>query len=110
MDLLSILQQSWPELLLQLLLSQDQRNVLGSVVDLGLGLVDLVVELELDVVVSLERVRVAGEGERLRLDVELEIRLLDIGDGDGEVDEVLLGVGLVGALGPKDWWERQISS
>jgi hypothetical protein len=72
-DLLSILQEPWPELLLQLLLSQDDLNVLSGVVNLALLLVDLSVELELEVVVSLERVRVAGEGKRLGLQVKLEI-------------------------------------
>jgi hypothetical protein len=72
-DLLSILQEPWPELLLQLLLSQDDLNVLGGVVNLALLLVNLSVELELEVVVSLERVRVAGEGKRLGLQVKLEI-------------------------------------
>ena len=72
-DLLRILQEPWPELLLQLLLSQDDLNVLGGVVNLALLLVNLSVELELEVVVSLERVRVAGEGKRLGLQVKLEI-------------------------------------
>jgi hypothetical protein len=72
-DLLSILQEPWPELLLQLLLSQDDLNVFGGVVNLALLLVNLSVELELEVVVSLERVRVAGEGKRLGLQVKLEI-------------------------------------
>ena len=53
-DLLSILQEPWPELFLQLLLSQDYLNVLGGVVNLALLLVNLSVELELEVVVSLE--------------------------------------------------------
>lgn len=62
-NLRRILQQAWPELLLELLLSQDQRNVLGSVVDLGLFLDDLAPEGKLEVVVAFERVGVAGEGE-----------------------------------------------
>jgi len=72
-NLLGVLQESWPEFLLQLLLSQVKLDVLGGVVDLALLLVDLTVELELEVVISLEGVRVAGEGERLRLEVELQI-------------------------------------
>ena len=72
-NLLSILQESWPEFLFQLLLSQDYLNVLSGVVDLALLLVNLSVELELEVVVSLEGVRVAGEGERLWLQVKLKI-------------------------------------
>lgn len=72
-NLLGVLQESWPEFLLQLLLSQVKLDVLGGVVDLALLLVDLTVELELEVVISLERIRVTGEGERLRLEVELQI-------------------------------------
>ena len=72
-NLLGVLQESWPEFLLQLLLSQVKLDVLGGVVDLALLLVDLTEELELEVVISLEGVRVAGEGERLRLEVELQI-------------------------------------
>jgi hypothetical protein len=45
---------------------------------------------------------VAGELERLRLQLELELGGLDIRHGDCQVDEVLCGVSLVGALGPKD--------
>lgn len=71
MDLLGILQQAGPELLLELLLAQDHLDVLGGMVDLALGLVDLGVELERQAVVALQGVRVAGEGEGLRLEVEL---------------------------------------
>ena len=55
-DLLRILQEPWPELLLQLLLSQNQLNVFGGVVNLALLLINLGVELELDMVISLEGV------------------------------------------------------
>jgi hypothetical protein len=55
-DLLRILQEPWPELLLQFLLSQNQLNVFGGVVNLALLLINLGVELELDMVISLERV------------------------------------------------------
>ena len=77
-DLLRILKQSGPELLLELLLAQDHLDVLGGVVDLALLLVNLRVELELQVVVSLQRVGVARELERLRLQLELELGGLDI--------------------------------
>lgn len=102
-DLRRILQQSWPELILRLLLSQDQCDVLCSMVDLGLLLVDLAPEGELEVVIALEGVGVAGEGKRLRLDVELDIRLLDVGHADGQVDDVLGLVGAAGALSPKNY-------
>jgi hypothetical protein len=55
-DLLRILQEPWPELLLQFLLSQNQLNVFGGVVNLALLLINLGVELELDMVISLEGV------------------------------------------------------
>ena len=55
-DLLRVLQEPWPELLLQLLLSQNQLNVFGGVVNLALLLINLGVELELDMVISLEGV------------------------------------------------------
>jgi hypothetical protein len=55
-DLLRVLQEPWPELLLQFLLSQNQLNVFGGVVNLALLLINLGVELELDMVISLEGV------------------------------------------------------
>jgi hypothetical protein len=55
-DLLSILQEPWPEFLLELLLSQNHLDILSGVVDLALLLVNLSVELELKMVVSLEGV------------------------------------------------------
>jgi hypothetical protein len=66
-DLLVVLQQAGPELLLQLLLPQNQLDVLGRVVDLALLLVDLSKELELQLVRPLEGVRVAAEAEALWL-------------------------------------------
>jgi hypothetical protein len=94
-DLLRVLQEPWPELLLQLLLSQDDLNVLSGVVNLALLLVDLSVELELEVVVSLERVRVAGEGKSLWLEAQLQVGRFDVRYRDGEIDEVLCGIGFV---------------
>lgn len=44
------LEQSWPELLLQLLLSQNELDVLGCVVDLGRIDIDLIVEFQLNMV------------------------------------------------------------
>jgi hypothetical protein len=70
-DLLGILQQTGPELLLELLLSEDKLDVLSGVVDLALCLVNFCVELQLQEVVALEGVRVAGELERLRLELQL---------------------------------------
>jgi len=101
-NLLRILQQSWPELLLELLLPQNHLDVLGRVVDLAGRNVDLIVEIELHLVIPLERLGVTGEGERLRLQIELQLGWLDIRYGDGQVDEVLFGLGLIGSLSPED--------
>ena len=103
MEPLGLLEQPGPVLLLELLLLQLDLDVLGGVVDLALRGVDLGVELELDVVLALEGPRGAGEGQRRGLQVELDAVLGDVGDGDGEVDEVLLRLGVGGALGPEDW-------
>ena len=64
---------------------------------------DRIVKLKIQLVVLLKGVRVASEAQAVALDVELEIGRLTIWDGDSEVDEVLCGVGFVGALGPKDY-------
>jgi len=94
-DLLCILQQSWPELLSRLLLSQNHLDILGGVVDLALLWINLSVEFELDVVCPLEGLGVACEGESLWLEVELKVCGLDIRNGDGEVDQVLCWLRLV---------------
>jgi hypothetical protein len=101
-NLLSILQKSWPELFLQLLLSQNKLNGLAGVVGLALFGVNLRIELENYMVCSLEGFGVAVERERLFLNVDLEVFRLDIGDGDCEVDKVLCGFRLIGALSPED--------
>lgn len=100
--LLCVLQQSWPELLLQLLLAQDQLDVLARGVDLALRWVNLGIEVKRELVVSLEGVRVAGEREGGWLQVELKLGCLDVGYGDGQVDVVLCGIGRAGSLSPKD--------
>jgi hypothetical protein len=99
---LGLLEQARPVLLLELLLLQLDLDVLGRVVDLALGRVDLGVELEVDVVLALQGPRGAGEGERRGLEVELDAVLGDVRDRDGQVDEVLLGLRVGRALGPED--------
>lgn len=99
---LRVLEQPRPVLLLKLLLVKLHLNVLGSVVDLALGGVDLAPELELDVVLLLESGRGAGEVEAGGLEVEGEAILGHVGDRDGKVDEVLGWVGDGGSLGPED--------
>lgn len=103
MQPLGLLEQARPVLLLELLLLQLDLDVLGRVVDLALGRVDLGVELEVDVVLALQGPRGAGEGERRGLEVELDAVLGDVRDRDGQVDEVLLGLRVGRALGPEDW-------
>ncbi len=109
MHFLLALQQSWPKLLFQLLLSQDQLCALARVVDLALGDINLAPELELDVVISLEGLRVARVRDGSWLDIELEVLLLDVRHDNAEVDEVLCGIGLVGSLGPKDYLIHLVS-
>ncbi len=92
MHLRLVLQQSRPELLVELLLLQHELNVSGRVIDLGFGGLDLGVELQLHRVRRLLGLREALEAEAAGLDVELDLLLVDIWDGDGEVHMVLFGV------------------
>lgn len=102
MQLLGLLQQPWPELLLELLLPKHELDVLARVARLALLRHDLVVEGHLQVVGALERFAVAGEGQACGLEVQLQVRRWHVWDGDGEVDIVLLGVGGGRPLGPED--------
>lgn len=95
MDLLRVLEKSWPELLLGLLLPENQLDVLGGVVDLAVVDIDLGEELKLNVVRLLQAVGLAAEGEAGGLEVKLEVFGLAVWDGDGEVDVVLLCLGCV---------------
>lgn len=100
---LVFLEQAGPVLLLEVLLLELHLDVLGGVVDLAGGGVNLGKELEVDMVLALESARGTGEGESRGLDVQLDVVLGDIGDGDGEVDKVLVGVGAGRALGPENY-------
>ena len=100
---LVLLEESWPVLLLEVLLLELDLDVLGSVVDLALGRVNLGVEFELDVVLALQGARGTGEGQGGGLEVQLQVILGYVRDGDGQVDEVLGGVGVGGALSPEDY-------
>lgn len=106
LDLLRLLQQAGPVLLLKLLLAQLQLDIPGGVVDLAVLRVDLGPEVELDMVGALQRVGVAVEGQRRGLQVKLEAFLGDVRHGDGQVDKVLLGVGTGRALGPEHCFSR----
>ena len=101
-NLLGVLEEAGPVGLLELLLAQLQLDVLGGVVDLALGDIDLGEELDVEVVGPLEGIRVAGEGKALGLQVQLEVGGRDIGHADGQVDEVLGLVGLGRTLRPED--------
>jgi len=63
-NLLLVLEETGPVLLLELLLSEDQLNPTGRVVDLALLGVDLGEKVHLDVVSGLLALRVTGEFER----------------------------------------------
>lgn len=102
MDLLALLQKTWPVLLLELLLSQDHLHILSSVVDLALLWIDLSEELNLEMVSSLEGIRVTGEVEGGWLKIELEVLFWYVWNGDGKVDVVLLLINGRRALSPKD--------
>jgi hypothetical protein len=51
---------------------------------------------------SLLCVGFAGEGEFGGLEIELHVLVGDIWYGEGEIDEVLCGVAVAGALSPED--------
>ena len=102
MDLLGVLEEARPVLLLEFLLVELELNVLAGVVNLGPLGVDLGEELNVELVGLLQGLGVALEGESLGLQVQLEVGRGDVRDGDGEPDEVLLGVRGAGALSPED--------
>lgn len=73
MDLRLILEQTRPELLLELLLAKDKCDIATTVLDLGLLGVDLGEELKVDGVGDLFRCRGTLEAELCGLQVELQI-------------------------------------
>lgn len=110
METLLLLEKTGPVLFLEILLLELDLDVLGGVVDLALGGVDIGIELEVDVVLALERLGGTGEGEGVGLEVQLDVILRDVRDRDGQVDEVLAGIGGRGALSPEDCSkEHQVS-
>ena len=102
LELLSLLEQTRPVLLLELLLAQLDLDIARGVVDLAVLDVDLAVEGELEVVGCLLGVGETLEVQAIGLEVQLEVVLLHIGNDNGEVDEVLLGVRVGRALSPED--------
>lgn len=102
MQSLRLLQQTRPELFLDLLLPEHQVDAARGVVGLGVLDVDLAVQLHVDLVLYVLGRRRADEGYAGRFDVELGGGLVHVERGDGEVDDVLLGIAFVGALGPEN--------
>lgn len=109
LQLLGLLEQARPVLLLELLLAQFNLDIARGVVDLAVLDVDLAVEGELEVVGGLLGVGQTLEVQAVGLKVQLEVLLLHVRDDNGEVDEVLLGIRVGRALGPEDCWERKLS-
>lgn len=70
--------------------------------DLGLGGINLGIEVELDLVVAFEGVGVAAEGEIGGLEVDFDVGGLNIWYRDCNVEKVLLWIRLVRALCPED--------
>lgn len=100
LDLGSILQQTRPVFLLELLLAQLHLDVAGRVVNVARLHINLGVKREFDMVCALEGIRVTVEGQGSGLEVQLQVLFGYIWDGDGQVDEVLRGIGARRALGP----------
>lgn len=96
----SVLEQTRPVFLLELLLAQLHLDVTSGVMRLAVLGVDLAEEGEVEVICALQGFRVALESQGGGLEIELQVLFGYIGNGDGEVDEVLLGVGAGRALGP----------
>lgn len=108
MNLLGLLQQTGPVGIVELLLAQLQLDIAGGMVDLALGRVNLGVELELEVVGPFEGIGVTGEGQAIWLEVQLQVGSRHIGNADGQVDKVLLGIDLGGALRPENYSETTV--
>ena len=87
-----ILEQSRPEVLVELLLLQHHLDVARGVVDLGGRAGDFGVEVARAGVGGLLGVGVALEGEGGGLDVELDLLFGHVRHGDGEEDVVLFFV------------------
>lgn len=107
-DLLGFLEQAWPVGIVELLLAKLQLDIARAVVDLALSRINLGVELELEVVRLFEGVRVAGECQAGGPKVQLEVAGRHIGNANGQIDEVLLGVGLGGALRPENCSKKKM--
>lgn len=102
LELLGLLEQAGPVLLLEFLLAELQLDIARGVVDLGVLGVNLGVKLKLEVVVALESLGVTLELKGRSLQVQAELRGRHIGGSDGQVNEVLLRVGAGRALGPEN--------
>ena len=94
MHLLLCLEQSRPELLLELLLSQDHLDTSWCVVGLAVLDVDLFVEFQLDMIRRLLRLAVPGILQAIGFEIKLQRVLGDVGSHDGHENDILDRVGL----------------
>lgn len=100
MNLSRVLEQAWPILLLQLLLSQYHLDVRSCMMCLRVLRVNFTIEFELDMIGSFLGLRSSREGELGGCKVELERFWRHVGDAYCEVDVVLLSIGGRGSLRP----------
>lgn len=99
MNLLALLQEAGPELLLELLLAQNHLNSTVSVVHFAVLRVDLGIELQRGLVCdTLAGITTEGDGGGSEL--ELGLLLGDLGGLDAHVEVVALGIIGRGALSP----------
>lgn len=109
MDLLGILQETRPVLLLQLLLAQHQLNLAVGVVDFAVLGIDLAKQVQGDVVCD---TLAGGAGERdiVGGDSDVGLVLGDVRSLQAHVEVVALGLIGRGALGPSHCKNERIPS
>lgn len=107
MELLGLLEETGPELRLELLLPQNQLAVAVGVVDLAVLGVDLGVEGQGDAVCNALD-RLSGEGDLGGGNLKIGVVLGNVGNLDVHVEIVALGLISGRALSPGDWKNRII--
>lgn len=90
-NLLALLQETGPELLLELLLAQHHLNSTVGVVDFAVLGVDLGIELQLGLVCD-TLAGITSEGDGGGGELELGLLLRDLGGLDAHVEVVALGI------------------